>query len=577
MTYWAARLFRLIKGAYGKGRGNQSLRMRLYAFFALFIAVMAILLLFILFFTGVFSVGQAESRIFLERELASVSNDMANRYSILSAEGIALSKQLSGEIEDELAVNGIEPFALADNPSCIEPALQACMGSLLTALEKNTASGVFLTLDATVNPNAPGAENSRAGLFLRNAEQAALYHSTPSVSYLRGPVNLAAERDIKILPQWRMEFSVEAGDFWRRTLNSVSLNDDLTKMYYWNPCYVLPGDYNEAMLLCVPVKATDGLILGVCGFEVNAVLFKMQYSPDNSVYGHIFAMLAPLRDNTLDTDRAMLAGNFSAALKLGGVMTIDRGSGGMDAFTDHNGSLYAGLWKQIRLYSKDGAHNAEEWAAAVMMPEQDMAGYALSKNMPILALLLLLLLFAIIYAVIISRRFLYPIDKALKNIVSNDPFKYEKTNIKEIDDLFVFLAEQDAIADKKGPAGPEPDHPADPATPAATQAVSMPELDGAASDKKNEADVNAVSTEKAILTFAGRYEQFLKDLETLTKAQRNVFDLYVQDYTAEEIAGKLDIAMSTIKTHNRNILSKLGVTSRKEMMVYVNMMKGDIK
>ena len=38
----------------------------------------------------------------------------------------------------------------------------------------------------------------------------------------------------------------------------------------------------------------------------------------------------------------------------------------------------------------------------------------------------------------------------------------------------------------------------------------------------------------------------------------------------------LSIAMPAIKTHNRNILSKLGVTSRKEMMVYVNMMKGNL-
>jgi ATP/maltotriose-dependent transcriptional regulator MalT len=31
--------------------------------------------------------------------------------------------------------------------------------------------------------------------------------------------------------------------------------------------------------------------------------------------------------------------------------------------------------------------------------------------------------------------------------------------------------------------------------------------------------------------------------------------------------------MNTIKTHNRRIYAKLGVSSRKEMMVYVEMMR----
>ena len=78
---------------------------------------------------------------------------------------------------------------------------------------------------------------------------------------------------------------------------------------------------------------------------------------------------------------------------------------------------------------------------------------------------------------------------------------------------------------------------------------------------------------QAASVFAGRFERFIGDLATLTKTQRRVFELYVRNYTADEIAAELHITMSTLKTHNRNILLKLGVTSRKEMMVYVNIMK----
>ena len=37
----------------------------------------------------------------------------------------------------------------------------------------------------------------------------------------------------------------------------------------------------------------------------------------------------------------------------------------------------------------------------------------------------------------------------------------------------------------------------------------------------------------------------------------------------------ITLSINTIKTHNRRIYTKLNVTSRKELMVYVEMMKED--
>jgi DNA-binding NarL/FixJ family response regulator len=47
----------------------------------------------------------------------------------------------------------------------------------------------------------------------------------------------------------------------------------------------------------------------------------------------------------------------------------------------------------------------------------------------------------------------------------------------------------------------------------------------------------------------------------------------MDNLTAREIAKKLFITMSTVKFHNKNIYSKLGVSSLKELMVYVNLMR----
>lgn len=53
-----------------------------------------------------------------------------------------------------------------------------------------------------------------------------------------------------------------------------------------------------------------------------------------------------------------------------------------------------------------------------------------------------------------------------------------------------------------------------------------------------------------------------------------VFDLYLDDKSAKEIADVLNIRESTLKFHNHNILEKLGVSSRKHMLSYATLRSG---
>lgn len=69
------------------------------------------------------------------------------------------------------------------------------------------------------------------------------------------------------------------------------------------------------------------------------------------------------------------------------------------------------------------------------------------------------------------------------------------------------------------------------------------------------------------------FEDFLENIKSLTPAEKNVFDLYLHGYNAQEIAQKLYLSINTIKTHNRKIFSKLKISTRKELLVYIDMMK----
>ena len=63
-----------------------------------------------------------------------------------------------------------------------------------------------------------------------------------------------------------------------------------------------------------------------------------------------------------------------------------------------------------------------------------------------------------------------------------------------------------------------------------------------------------------------RLHRFEASLPTLTQTERTVYDLYIAGNSTREIMSELNITENTLKYHNKNIYSKLEVSSRKQMM-----------
>ncbi len=59
---------------------------------------------------------------------------------------------------------------------------------------------------------------------------------------------------------------------------------------------------------------------------------------------------------------------------------------------------------------------------------------------------------------------------------------------------------------------------------------------------------------------------FVKGYETLTAKELEIFDSYVKGASTKDIMETMNITSNTLKYHNRNLYSKLGVTSRKQML-----------
>lgn len=61
-------------------------------------------------------------------------------------------------------------------------------------------------------------------------------------------------------------------------------------------------------------------------------------------------------------------------------------------------------------------------------------------------------------------------------------------------------------------------------------------------------------------------EMYISGVERLTKTEKMIYEAYVSRLTTKEVMAKLNITENTLKYHNKNIYSKLGVSSRKQLL-----------
>ena len=67
-----------------------------------------------------------------------------------------------------------------------------------------------------------------------------------------------------------------------------------------------------------------------------------------------------------------------------------------------------------------------------------------------------------------------------------------------------------------------------------------------------------------------QYEYLSSRLYTLTPTELDIYNMYLNGSRTKDIMATLQITENTVKYHNRNIYSKLGVSSRKQLLEVVN-------
>lgn len=512
------------------GKNGLPMGLRLFLFLILFLNTIMMGVLVILFAVGVFKAGLLEHKPVLEGELTHLAGSSYKFFGNLSVQTVELAKVLSVSIERNIKEHGLSLATLQQEPQLLEHLLEEEFGRLAGALEKSRGSGAFLLLDATVNPALSNAQQSRACLYIKNMEPNIVSGTSANLRYCFGPISIARSRGIHILPQWQMEMDIGQAPYFAEVM-AVSREKQLplSRLYRWSGATFLPSGSERVMLCIVPLIASDGTVFGVCGFDVSEMLFKLSFTPEAQGYDHLFCLLSPLKDNQLELSQALFAGSFApgpTAPQRTQMQIVPGSSGGFNSYLQPDKEDYAGLHQSISLYPTDSAYADEQWVTVLMMPQQELNTLITAKNRSLIVGLLVLMMVNVALASYISRRYISPVAAALEQL--KKPSIDTKTKIPEIDDLIEFLAAQDERYHIK----------------------QLPAQEHSA-----------------------LYQEFMKNIKTLSAAEKAVFDLYVQGHNAKEIAEILCLSINTIKTHNRRIYTKLNVTSCKELMVYIQMME----
>lgn len=506
-----------------------SMGLRLFLFLILLVFTMVLGLIVILLLTGTFTAGVDESKKLIKNELNHTSQHISQYYGQLSVQTVDFSRDLATSIEKILQEKEIGSTKLQNNPEIIEEILADQYDRALFSLEKSKSSGVFVILDATINNKLENSEISRAGLFIKNMEPNILNSASPTIALLRGFPNIARNNSLPLHAQWNMEFDISEAPYYHLPMDHASKELlPLSRLYYWSPTFTLPGTSEEIMLCSAPLIDSQGNVFGVCGFEVSALLFKLSYMPDASTFSRIFCMLAPVSEETFITSGAMFSGGYSLKnYTLSPLLNIEESRNFFYSYEGERAEAFLGLHAPLELYPKDSTFAEQKWSLAIMVPEEDIRDALVSSTLRLAIMFTLLMILGILLSFFLSKRYIKPITSGLDILKSDDLRMSPKTKIPEIDDLIEYLASHN---------------------------------EGTHKSAEKEAPSAVIN-------------EFAKNIKTLSPAERSVFNLYVQEYTAKEITGILCLSINTIKTHTKRIYAKLNVNSREELLFYINMLK----
>ena len=515
-----------------------------------------VLVVVVFVFVGVFFVGQFSTTTEKYANNLTFQNEFYTRqiekyFDDLSMMSEMLASDSSDIIDKYLTENEIHMSALNDSQLYTEGAQKALFPKLKEELLKADASGAFIMLNATVNTGEADSDKSRTGLYF---QRSTLDRTDETLLLFRGSAELGRKNGVMPHRKWRLEFKTDFVPQTKKFFNETIVEE---KNSLLTDIFTLNGTSEEAMAFLTPLFGADGSYYGVCGFEISKNYFKDFFAQPTRLDQLTCTFSKTTEDGRIDCDNVFWAGVFNGySLKPNGTLIPKKMSDALFELAGENTFVAAG--KEVTICGT-------AYTLIAMQPKSEFDKTVAINVAKIVSVCFLLVFSAVMLCVVFSRKFVSPVIKSLERIRMQE-HAGTKSDIIEIDDLFVYLAGQDKLREIETENLKRRNEELAIVTETQNNEIGkrQAEIDRLAYSRKNEIDPDD-------------YEAFRIGIKELTKTEKTVFDLYLQGKTANEIAAALNIRESTLKFHNHNILEKLGVSSRKQLLRYATLLKQETR
>ena len=521
-----------------------------------YMIILALIIIFALF-AGIMVIGRfdsAEKNIqnSLDFQMEAFEKDMSDYFNSLAASSIDLSSHISDFIESDSEISGANFKNLTDNPEKIEQVQSVLLGQLSQKLQYHNCSGIFVMLDATVNSQVEDAAFSRTGLYLHHNRY---QNDDDDIVLFRGIASLGKSNNVMPHRKWRLEFRTDLFSDYDKVVANAKL--PMNQSYMLTDSFTLAGTSDEVVFLAVPIVGSDGTFYGVCGYEVSADYFTT-YHAQPAAEKRLSCMLLSRKDDTYIPTGLACSGQDNYVEPLSGNIQVS-GMPGKLSIISGGSQSFIGTVKEITL-----TPNNEPFTLAVMIPQSDYSSAVINSIVQFVLLITLLLFFSVSCCLFFSKRYLSPILKGLEHI-KHDTWSEEPSPIPEINDLFAYLAKKDedlsAVQSELAAA-------------AVIYQEAQQKYDAAQSElEEAQSQLHRLTRSRRNDVDPDNYSAFLIGIKTLTPTEKQILDYYLAGKSVKEIAELTGVKETTIRFHNRNIYSKLNVTSLKQLLLYAAMMQ----
>lgn len=498
---------------------HQSMRIQqrlLLYWISMVLAIFATLLI-LLSVSGVFSGSDKDLQLALDTQQDNTVVALNTQFSRLTAQGVSISENVSDMLADVLMDEPVA--ALNDNPELLLKLEQQIFDELIIALRSNPCNGAFLLLDATTNTSAPGAEHSGAGVYLRFANLNDKNAVDQDITFYRGIPEIARENQLELHNRWKLEFDTDKVVGYEKAM--MTTDTRLADSVFWTGRTPLTDTWEYTNIMMIPVRSKDDSVRGICGLELSDLYFRLSYPSHATSFGSMATVVAPVIENRLYLSKGMAGGLEGTYLYDTDYLTIEEGKY-FNTYSDGS-NTYLGVQTQMDLNMLGG----DEVYVVTLVPEESyLWADSFGRTVWLLGALCFLAV-TLLASVYLSRRFAQPISAVITALQTEETVNENTSGITEIDALLRYIRSK---SQQSGEGTLPPD-------------------------------------------IAELFNTFADHASALTPTERSIVKYYADGKDINEVAELAFISIHTVRRHNANIYQKLGVGSRDELMLYIELFR----